>query len=171
MTGRQAAACLPPPLVEAMHAAIEASRRGERTDSGHRELEHWRRDGNAAVIEYVVTPSRLAGGFSHGGEQLPDTFVASLTFIDVTEKRQAAARIAYLARFDALTGLPNRNQFLEALSAGLNASAGGANSCAVICIDFDRFKYVNDTLGHDVGDLLLQAVAERASGLFGARPI
>ncbi len=162
LVGQLAAEFLPPKLTEAVRGAIEASRLGEQSDTRHDELEYRRRDGEAAMLEYVVTPSRLAGGLTRGGERLPDTFVASLTFIDVTEKRQAAERIAYLARFDTLTGLPNRNQFLEKLDAALRRQRITGEPCVVICFDLDRFKNVNDTLGHDIGDRLLKAVAERS---------
>ena len=74
-------------------------------------------------------------------------------------------RITYLASFDTLTGLPNRNQFVDALDAALQRVRTAGKSCAVICFDLDRFKNLNDTLGHDVGDLVLKAVAGRARRL------
>jgi diguanylate cyclase (GGDEF)-like protein len=86
------------------------------------------------------------------------------TFEDVTEKRQAEARIAHMAHHDALTGLPNRVLFRERLGEAL-ARARRGEEFAVLCIDLDNFKAVNDTLGHPVGDALLCAVTERLQGL------
>ncbi len=81
-------------------------------------------------------------------------FVA--TYEDVTERRQAEKRIAYMARHDALTGLPNRVVFGERVDQAI-ADMGRSSGFAVLSIDVDHFKQVNDTLGHPVGDELLRA--------------
>lgn len=83
-------------------------------------------------------------------------------FVDVTERRAAEMRIAHMAHHDALTGLPNRTLFRERLESELSRVKRG-QELAVLCIDLDHFKDVNDTLGHPIGDLLLQAVAERVT--------
>ncbi|WP_407524869.1 putative bifunctional diguanylate cyclase/phosphodiesterase [Methylobacterium oryzisoli] len=81
--------------------------------------------------------------------------------IDVSQRKAAEERIARLARHDPLTDLPNRTMFRERLDQTL-AEVRRTESCiAVLCLDLDRFKAVNDTLGHPVGDALLQAVAAR----------
>ena len=83
------------------------------------------------------------------------------TYEDVTERRQAEERIAFMARHDALTGLPNRILLSERIEQALAQLGRNAGGFAVIFLDLDNFKQVNDTLGHPIGDRLLCAVAER----------
>jgi diguanylate cyclase (GGDEF)-like protein len=82
------------------------------------------------------------------------------TYEDITERRQADARLAHMAHHDALTDLPNRVLFHEKLAEAL-AHARRGRPLALHCLDLDQFKAVNDTLGHPIGDALLQAVAFR----------
>ncbi|TKD17413.1 EAL domain-containing protein [Rhodobacter capsulatus] len=85
--------------------------------------------------------------------------VSGISF-DVTDRFEAVERIAYLAHHDGLTGLPNRALFLDRLEAALGR-VRQTRGCAVLLIDLDRFKEVNETLGHAAGDRLLCAVAAR----------
>ncbi|MDO6385920.1 EAL domain-containing protein [Uliginosibacterium sp. 31-12] len=80
---------------------------------------------------------------------------------NVTSARQAEAHIQYLARFDALTGLPNRNYWLEQARAVLAGAHRHSDQAAVLFLDLDHFKTINDSLGHQVGDELLATVAQR----------
>ncbi len=82
------------------------------------------------------------------------------TFEDVTERRRNEARIIHMARHDALTDLPNRSALRE-LGAEMVSRTGDGLALAVLCLDLDRFKPVNDSYGHALGDGLLRAVAER----------
>jgi diguanylate cyclase (GGDEF)-like protein len=86
---------------------------------------------------------------------------ALVAIIDITERKLAEARIAHMAHHDALTNLPNRVLFRERLTVALERGHRDKKSVAVLSLDLDRFKEVNDTLGHPIGDLLLKAVTER----------
>ena len=82
-------------------------------------------------------------------------------FIDITERKLAAEKIEHMAFYDALTDLPNRRLMLDRLGQALASSARNKKNGALLMIDLDNFKSLNDTLGHDVGDQLLVQVAAR----------
>jgi diguanylate cyclase (GGDEF)-like protein len=103
----------------------------------------------------LVTTKKLT---VHGDDQKPVCLIAVIE--DVTEKRAAEEQIAFLAHHDALTGLPNRMQFSKRLEDALDW-VGRGQQLAVLFLDLDHFKTVNDTLGHYIGDELLKAVADR----------
>ncbi len=86
---------------------------------------------------------------------------------DVTEQRKSSEKIAYLARFDTLTQLPNRLQVTEALGEALRYASQWRSKCALLMVDLDRFKSVNDSLGHMTGDKLLAQVSARLQTLMG----
>jgi len=111
---------------------------------------HFSRDGNA--IEILVNSSLV----EYEGKP------AILTINrDVTESRRAERKIERLAYEDALTGLPNRVRLEDRLTLSLGHARRDHHALAVLFIDIDRFKLVNDSLGHKIGDLLLQKVADR----------
>lgn len=83
---------------------------------------------------------------------------------DITERKAAEEKIARLARTDPLTGLPNRATFTERLRQLFAASRRGATAFALLYIDLDRYKDINDTLGHPVGDRVLVSIGERLQG-------
>ncbi len=81
--------------------------------------------------------------------------------VDITERRKAEARVAHMAHHDGLTELPNRVLYQERLRLALEQSHPGNKRVAVLCIDLDLFKNVNDSFGHPMGDRLLKMVADR----------
>ncbi len=111
-----------------------------------------RRDGSEAAIEDSAAPIHDREGRVIGGV---------LVFHDVTESRSLAIRMTHLAQHDALTGLPNRVLLNDRLAQAIARAKRNEHRAAVLFLDVDRFKQVNDTLGHSVGDQLLKEMAVR----------
>ena len=100
---------------------------------------------------------------------LPNAGGQALAIVrDVTQRKQTEAHIQRLAYFDGLTGLPNREWISEYLSQALAEAAGRAQSVALLFVDLDQFKRINDTLGHETGDALLRQVAGRLNAALAA---
>jgi len=81
--------------------------------------------------------------------------------VDITERRKAEARIAYMAHHDGLINLPNRELYQDRLREAQERSESERKRVAVLCVDLDLFKNVNDSFGHPTGDRLLRLVADR----------
>ena len=109
-------------------------------------------DGHREFLETTKTPVRDAQGNTIG--------VLGISH-DITERQAAAEKIEHLAFYDALTNLPNRRLMLDRLQRVLSHSARHGSHGALLLIDLDNFKLLNDTMGHAVGDQLLVSVAQR----------
>jgi diguanylate cyclase (GGDEF)-like protein/PAS domain S-box-containing protein len=116
-----------------------------------REFEAQRADGSIFPIELAVAEV--------AGENGRKTFVGSVR--DITIQKAQEERIRFLAFNDSLTGLPNRASFNEKVENALSRARRGESGVALMFIDLDKFKPINDTLGHDAGDTVLKIVAER----------
>ena len=92
-------------------------------------------------------------------------------FSDITERKEQAERLEYLATHDPLTGLANRALFSELVNKALSEARRSKSSVAILFLDVDKFKQINDTLGHYIGDLLLQHVANSLLKLLRAGDI
>lgn len=111
-----------------------------------------RRDGHQVFIEDSVAPIRNSEGKVDG---------SVLVFRDVTIACALAERVAHLAEHDSLTGLPNRLLFNDRLGQSIARVSREGRQLAVLFLDLDGFKHINDSLGHPIGDKLLQSVAKR----------
>lgn len=111
----------------------------------------WRKDGSGFPVSLTVSPI-LEGS---------QTLGAVVVFRDISERRRSEDEIRRLAYYDPLTGLPNRRLLLERLARAMVVSERQRRHGALLFIDLDHFKQLNDSLGHDAGDELLQQVASR----------
>jgi diguanylate cyclase (GGDEF)-like protein/PAS domain S-box-containing protein len=117
------------------------------------EVEYQRRDGTPFPAEVTAVSFILDGR--------PATQVVVR---DITERKEVEARLSRLARYDAVTGLPNRNLLHERLEHAITQSHRRSRGAGALFVDLDRFKLVNDTYGHDVGDELLRQAGARLAG-------
>ncbi len=117
---------------------------------------HQHRSGNS-LVEVELRDGRC---LRISEQRAPDGYTVA-TYTDITEVRQAERAIRHRAFYDTLTELPNRENFTSLLLTAVRTSQRHAMQCAVMFIDLDRFKNINDTLGHETGDLLLREAALR----------
>jgi diguanylate cyclase (GGDEF)-like protein/PAS domain S-box-containing protein len=136
------------PELELLRAALKEER------DAHLVLRNYRKDGTVFWNELSISPVRDARGrVTH--------FVGE--FVDVTTRRQEQEQLQHQATHDALTGLPNRNLLTDRLHQAISYAQRYQRMLAVAFLDLDKFKHINDTLGHDTGDQVLKIVAGRLS--------
>jgi diguanylate cyclase (GGDEF)-like protein len=126
--------------------------------------EQARKSGAVQLFEYVLATGSEPRTFEARVVSIPD---GELLFIarDMTDRKKAEERLGYIAYHDALTGLSNRVALAERLALDLPRARRRKEVVGIVLVDLDRFKEVNDTLGHAAGDRLLVAVAERLKGV------
>jgi diguanylate cyclase (GGDEF)-like protein/PAS domain S-box-containing protein len=163
MIGKTAAEIFPKETADLIHA-----RDLQFLDSGQEQYsnEHTIITPNSA--NRIVTTTRLP---VKGEDGKPQYMI--IVIDNVTERKRYEARIAHMAHHDSLTDLPNRAAFNEYLAATLEKTAASKENFAVLCIDLDRFKEINDVFGHAIGDEMLRQVSGRlqqaCEGAFLAR--
>ena len=144
-------------LVDALdpHAGAPLRAAMQAQQEGNAVLRSVRKDGTEFWNEVRLAVIRAPNGHA-------THFVCTMT--DVTNARQAEEQLALLASHDVLTGLPNRRMLMQRLTQAIGLSQRSGLPLAVAFIDLDRLKEINDTYGHDAGDLLIRTVAERMAG-------
>jgi diguanylate cyclase (GGDEF)-like protein/PAS domain S-box-containing protein len=151
LIGRTPAEFMPPGEAERVRDWLAQNMRA---DGAFRDLEH-RIVNRSGETRWLLV--NAVGLFDQHGRRIGHRGTGR----DVTDRKLAEARISYLATRDPLTELPNRVLFNDRLEQGIVAARRSGQSLALLFIDLDRFKYINDSLGHQVGDLLLKEVAAR----------
>lgn len=135
-----------------LNAAAEAIKKHRNISAFRDDLEHNRKDGSTVWTEVTLTPMSNAKG----------EFAGLLGVSrDVTQRRLTEKHIRHLAHHDALTNLPNRTLFSEHIKNIINNDPQQQQRFAIIFIDLDHFKPINDQYGHDVGDVVLKIAAQR----------
>lgn len=112
---------------------------------------HWRADGTSFPVEYWAHPMYRDG----------EMVGAVVTFVDISEQKRAEAELHRLAYYDTLTGLPNRALFNDRLHHALAEARRHKSYVALMLLDLDHFKVINDTMGHETGDKLLREIGLR----------
>ena len=118
--------------------------------STHSEFTGIHKDNSAFPIELNISSKKLN-----------QTYIYTVIIRDITEIKKNEEKLKHQAYFDSLTGIPNRTLFLDRSEIALNQAKRSNEGLAVIFIDLDEFKELNDTLGHDAGDVMLKTVAQR----------
>jgi len=124
---------------------------GDRAGAAHGELRLRRKDGGLVPVEFACTTFRDRNGEA----------CTSLIIRDITDRKRAEEHIEFLAYHDELTGIPNRAHFHRAFEHALATTQRYGLHCALMVVDLDRFKNINDTIGHEAGDQMLKQVAAR----------
>jgi diguanylate cyclase (GGDEF)-like protein/PAS domain S-box-containing protein len=126
------------------------------TDQWRGEIWNRRKNGELYMEWLSLTAARgLAGEVTH--------YIG--VFSDITQRKQTEERIQRLAHFDALTGIPNRSLLIDRAGQLLAAARRNGGQVALLFVDLDRFKNINDSMGHEAGDELLKTIATRLQGL------
>lgn len=148
--GRSATMLNPPDRKNEVAQLLQRIRRGERVH--HYETERMRKDGRRISVSLTVSPIKDARGVIHG---------ASAIARDISDRKRSEARIRHIAQHDPLTGLPNRVLLYDRIGRAIAQARRGRGIMAVLFLDLDNFKKINDSHGHQVGDRVLRMASRR----------
>lgn len=168
LTGLDFSKIAPEPFVEAIRTAIGEMKSGRWQSKPPHILDAPFGTAERKILEFVVVPSRQEGGLALDGRKMPDSFVACLSFRDITKRRISEEKIAYLARYDTTTGLPNRNHFSEQLSTLLKDQSTHKTGAAVVCLSLDRLDNLEHTLGHKNAEKTFIQAVKRAQHMLSS---
>jgi diguanylate cyclase (GGDEF)-like protein/PAS domain S-box-containing protein len=141
---------IPPDRLEEESKIMKLVKRGKLTD--HFETVRWGKGDKPIDVSVTISPVKNSEGKIIG---------ASKIVRDITQRKESQERIQYLAHYDSLTGLPNRTLLADRMKIAIGNAARYSKRLALLFVDLDRFKLVNDSLGHEIGDKLLKVAAER----------
>lgn len=150
IVGRNMSVLVPPDRPDEVPEIMRQLERGERIE--HFETVRSRKDGMVVHVSLTISPIRDASG---------KVIACSAIGRDISERKRVEEQIAFLAYHDRLTGLPNRTMFEEIAEMALARARRYNQAVAVLYLDLDNFKMVNDSLGHAAGDDLLRQIADR----------
>jgi diguanylate cyclase (GGDEF)-like protein/PAS domain S-box-containing protein len=141
---------IPPDRLEEESKIMRLVKRGKLTD--HFETVRWGKGDKAIDVSVTISPVKNSEGKIIGASKIAR---------DITQRKESQERIQYLAHYDSLTGLPNRTLLADRMKIAIGNAARYSKRLALLFVDLDRFKLVNDSLGHEIGDELLKVAAER----------
>lgn len=153
LTGMSVHLLLPPHLRQRHAGRVKGFVEGEQNElnmSARRELTGYRKDGSFFPLQASIAKVRS-----------DNEWLLVVTLQDITERKRAEDELIHRANHDSLTGLPNRALIRERLTSALHRSNRSGRHVALLFVDLDRFKLINDTHGHEMGDMVLKAVANR----------
>ncbi|MEP6878577.1 MAG: EAL domain-containing protein [Nitrosospira sp.] len=141
---------IPPDRLEEESKIMKLVKRGKLTD--HFETVRWGKGDKPIDVSVTISPVKNSEGKIIGASKIAR---------DITQRKGSQERIQYLAHYDSLTGLPNRTLLADRMKIAIGNAARYSKRLALLFVDLDRFKLVNDSLGHEIGDKLLKVAAER----------
>ena len=141
---------IPPDRLEEESKIMKLVKRGKLPD--HFETVRWGKGDKPIDVSVTISPVKNSEGKIIGASKIAR---------DITQRKESQERIQYLAHYDSLTGLPNRILLADRMKIAIGNAARYSKRLALLFVDLDRFKLVNDSLGHEIGDKLLKVAAER----------
>jgi diguanylate cyclase (GGDEF)-like protein/PAS domain S-box-containing protein len=145
---------IPPDRLEEESRIMGRIKSGKRTD--HFETVRWGKGKKPIDVSVTISPVKDSAGNIIGASKIAR---------DITQRKESQERIEYLAHYDVLTGLPNRVLLADRMRIAIGNASRYSFRLALLFVDLDRFKLVNDSLGHEIGDKLLKTAAERMQSI------